>query len=167
MKYSLTVFTGDVSGAGTDSDVFVKLSGSKGQSSAKYLDKSGSDDFERASLVSPLIVVGFRPHCSCELRSGKYDIECQPLGELKELKVWHDGSGFGSDWFLEKVTFSASVLSFDIFVIILPSRRWWSTIRTNRQCFCATSGCLTRKTTKKLNAFSLLTVGLLFFLSSL
>ena len=49
MKYSLEVYTGDVSGAGTDANVCVQLSGDRGESTAFILDKSGKDDFERAT----------------------------------------------------------------------------------------------------------------------
>ena len=36
-------------------------------------------------------------------RQGEYTITCLPLGKLEKLRIWHDGSGFGSDWYLEKV----------------------------------------------------------------
>jgi hypothetical protein len=42
------VFTSDIRGAGTDSDVFCTLSGLKGDSGERTLDTS-ADNFERAS----------------------------------------------------------------------------------------------------------------------
>ena len=32
-----------------------------------------------------------------------FGVECADLGNLTKLRIGHDGSGFGSGWFLDKV----------------------------------------------------------------
>ena len=49
LEYEFTVFTGDVSGAGTDSKVSMTLFGHKEDSGVLSFDKQGEDDFERNS----------------------------------------------------------------------------------------------------------------------
>merc|ERR1712226_127966 len=84
-EYSLAIYTGDEDGGGTDADVSVQLFGAGGGDSGTHLlDKEGHDDFEQGHV-------------------GDYKITCGKLGKLEKLRIWHDGSGFGSDWFLEKV----------------------------------------------------------------
>ena len=51
-KYTVNVYTGDVSGAGTDANVFCTIFGDKGDSGERKLHKSEtySDKFERAHV---------------------------------------------------------------------------------------------------------------------
>jgi hypothetical protein len=49
VNYDVTVFTGDVDGAGTDGDVWIWLDGEAGRSGWQYLDNPGRNDFERGS----------------------------------------------------------------------------------------------------------------------
>ena len=55
IPYELTVFTGDVDGAGTDSKVFIKLFGTSGATSEVTLEKAdvrferGREDFMKVN----------------------------------------------------------------------------------------------------------------------
>jgi hypothetical protein len=71
--YKVTVTTGKVDGAGTDSDVYMKLIGTKGNTVPQLLDKPGYNDFEKGdsdvyTIVSPYdigdisgVVITFSP----------------------------------------------------------------------------------------------------------
>ncbi|XP_013416715.1 lipoxygenase homology domain-containing protein 1 isoform X2 [Lingula anatina] len=79
----LTVYTGDMQGAGTDSKVSITVFGSTGTTPEIILEKNG-ERFER----------------------GKVDLiklELDEIGAIKKLRIGHDGKGSRSDWFLEKV----------------------------------------------------------------
>ncbi len=54
MEYEFSVYTGDVSGAGTDSNVFMTLFGLKADSGPLRFDDANKDDFERNSLENIL-----------------------------------------------------------------------------------------------------------------
>jgi hypothetical protein len=36
-----------------------------------------------------------------------FGVECADLGELNKIRIGHDGAGFGSGWFLDKVYFAS------------------------------------------------------------
>lgn len=50
--YKITVVTGKVSGAGTDTNVFIVLHGERGDSSHIILDNKGKDDFETGTTCA-------------------------------------------------------------------------------------------------------------------
>jgi hypothetical protein len=83
--YEVIVKTGDMDGAGTDSNVYVDLLGSKGPSGARRLDHPKHDDFEEGA-------------------EDTYKINVSDLGRLENIRVWHDGKGFGAAWYLEWIT---------------------------------------------------------------
>ncbi|NXI34788.1 LOXH1 protein, partial [Galbula dea] len=85
-EYTIKVYTGDKRGAGTDAKVHIVLFGSEGKSEVFQLSQSleHQDPFER----------------------GKVDtvkIKTKNLGSLHSIEIGHDGKGFASGWFLEKV----------------------------------------------------------------
>jgi hypothetical protein len=83
----VTTHTGDVRNAGTDARVHIDIRGSSSCSGPQALNKpisSSSNCFERGQADS-------------------FEVACRDLGELSELTVWHDGSGFGSGWNLAYV----------------------------------------------------------------
>ena len=81
----MEIHTGDVRGGGTGANVFVTLEGTKDTSSKWQLHGGDGGEFERGSVVST-------------------QLECQTnLGEIKRLRIGHDNSGFGPDWFLDHV----------------------------------------------------------------
>ena len=85
-NYTVEVFTGDVSRAGTNANVFLTLYGEFGDSGEKKLIKSEThmDKFEKNQM-------------------DRFSIQTADLGPLFKLKVRHDNAGFSPDWFLDKI----------------------------------------------------------------
>ncbi|XP_070566658.1 lipoxygenase homology domain-containing protein 1-like isoform X2 [Ptychodera flava] len=88
VPYEITVYTSDVSGAGTDADVYVVLFGKENCTTQKSLcinKKQRKEFFERASV-------------------DKFVVELEDVGEtIEKIRIGHDGSGFGAAWHLHKV----------------------------------------------------------------
>ncbi|XP_063250128.1 oxygen-regulated protein 1 isoform X2 [Prinia subflava] len=85
-EYTIKVYTGDKRGAGTDANVHIILFGNEDKSEVFQLAHSleHQNPFE----------------------SGKVDtfkIKTKNLGSLRSIEIGHDGKGFASSWFLEKV----------------------------------------------------------------
>lgn len=78
--------TGDIRGAGTDANVFLQLFGTNGDSGECKLEASGNN-FERG-------------------HTDTFGVEAVDLGELTKARIGHDGSGFGSGWFLDNIVVS-------------------------------------------------------------
>ena len=51
-----------------------------------------------------------------------YKVKCKDVGQVTELVIWHDGSGFASSWYLDKVS-SSELPGHPSFLI-----KKWSTI---------------------------------------
>ncbi|XP_075776815.1 oxygen-regulated protein 1 isoform X2 [Pelodiscus sinensis] len=85
-EYIIKVYTGDKKGAGTDANVHVILFGDKDSSELIQLTNSleHKDPFERG-------------------KSDTFRIKTKSLGNLHSIEIGHDGKGFASGWFLEKV----------------------------------------------------------------
>ncbi|XP_062503862.1 lipoxygenase homology domain-containing protein 1-like isoform X2 [Corticium candelabrum] len=85
-RYVVRVFTGDVSGAGTDSNVYLTLYGVDGDTGERWLrtSETNRNKFERK-------------------QEDVFTIEAADLGKLEKLKVRHDNSGLGADWFLDHI----------------------------------------------------------------
>eukprot|EP01121_Diplochlamys_sp_Union-15-3_P013545 TRINITY_DN4215_c0_g1_i1.p1 TRINITY_DN4215_c0_g1~~TRINITY_DN4215_c0_g1_i1.p1 ORF type:complete len:964 (-),score=265.67 TRINITY_DN4215_c0_g1_i1:44-2935(-) len=84
--YKIVTVTGDISGAGSDADVFIQLFGDKGDSGVQQFDAKRSA-FERG-------------------KEDVFGLELVELGDIKKIRIGHDNSGVGSGWFLDKVTVS-------------------------------------------------------------
>ncbi|KAK5871016.1 hypothetical protein PBY51_003919 [Eleginops maclovinus] len=84
VKYEIIVITGDVKGAGTDSNVFISIYGVNGDSGKRHLQKKFRNLFERG-------------------RTDRFVLEMLDLGELLRVKVEHDNSSTNSGWYLECV----------------------------------------------------------------
>ena len=84
--YDISVYTGDKTDAGTESQVYITLYGVNGKQTEKIhlKDSNNKNPFERNKLDK------FRV-------SGSY------IGELTELRIEHDNSGFAPGWFLNRV----------------------------------------------------------------
>ncbi|KAH3767689.1 hypothetical protein Pelo_458 [Pelomyxa schiedti] len=95
-RYRITTITGNRRGAGTDARVYVDITGYKSTSGEKRLDAAGNL-FERG-------------------KSDTFGIECDYLGELKSLKIWHDNFGINAGWFLDKVIVEEE---------IAHGKKWW------------------------------------------
>uniref|UniRef100_A0A671XMC4 Lipoxygenase homology PLAT domains 1 n=1 Tax=Sparus aurata TaxID=8175 RepID=A0A671XMC4_SPAAU len=86
IKYRVTICTGNVSGSGTDASVFLNVIGDLG------------DTGERLMIMSKNNVNKFE--------KGNHDeflIESVSLGQVRRVRVGHDGRGGGCGWFLDKV----------------------------------------------------------------
>lgn len=81
----VTVHTSKLNGAGTDANVFVDIEGALGRSGPKELG---------GQMLRNLFESG---------RTDEFVLPLQPLGELKQLTVWHDNSGFWAGWHLDYI----------------------------------------------------------------
>eukprot|EP00794_Sanderia_malayensis_P016965 gene16965-18674_t len=83
IPHELTVYTGDVQLAGTDSMIYITFFGRNGKSSEMKLEK-GEDRFERASVDI-------------------IRLEIDDIGSPTKIRIRHDGKGSRANWFLERV----------------------------------------------------------------
>ncbi|KAF5837533.1 hypothetical protein DUNSADRAFT_4226 [Dunaliella salina] len=89
-SYKVLVQTSDIRGAGTDSDIFIRLFGPKGDSGERLLDSS-ANDFERGKLDTFMF-------------SGP------DVGEVQRIKIRSSNTGLGASWHLSHVdVFSSSM----------------------------------------------------------
>lgn len=82
-KYRITVYTGNKRMAGTDADVSIVLYGSVGDSGEWKLDNK-ENNFERG-------------------KKDEFQIECPSVGEIKKIRIGHNGANPASGWYLDKV----------------------------------------------------------------
>ncbi|KAG9267062.1 polycystic kidney disease protein 1-like 2 [Astyanax mexicanus] len=85
-NYLLNIQTGHRNGSGTSAKVMMTLEGTEGESQAYYLSDPDKPVFERGGVD---MFVLSTPFC---------------LGELQNIKLWHDNSGGHPDWYLNRVT---------------------------------------------------------------
>merc|ERR1712166_346805 len=81
-RYKVTVITGQVKGAGTDSNVTITLYGEHGQTGPWRLSTPFRDNFERGQMDCFIIEAAF-------------------MGELHAVKIGHDGKRPNPAWYLE------------------------------------------------------------------
>lgn len=84
VKYEVIVTTGYEPGAGTDANVFVTIFGANGDTGKRELKQKMRNLFERGS-------------------TDRFFLETLELGELRKVRVEHDGSGYYSGWLVDKV----------------------------------------------------------------
>ncbi|KAM9810394.1 lipoxygenase homology domain-containing protein 1-like [Neosynchiropus ocellatus] len=86
IKYRVTVCTGTVSGSGTDASVFLKLIGDQGDTGDRELVicKNNVNKFEKGNL-------------------DEFIIEAVTIGQVRRVRIGHDGKGGGNGWYLDKV----------------------------------------------------------------
>ncbi|XP_053277048.1 lipoxygenase homology domain-containing protein 1 [Pleuronectes platessa] len=86
IKYRVTVCTGTVGGSGTDASVFLNLIGDNGDSGDRQLVncKNNINKFEKGSL-------------------DEFIVEAVTIGQVRRVRIGHDGKGGGCGWFLDKV----------------------------------------------------------------
>lgn len=82
--YKLTVTTGTARNAGTEADVWVDIHGAQAESGPRQLASSSPTAFSRGS-------------------SDTFEMPLQPLGPLRELRIWHTGQQPVDAWWLELV----------------------------------------------------------------
>ncbi|XP_010005184.1 PREDICTED: lipoxygenase homology domain-containing protein 1-like [Chaetura pelagica] len=85
-EYTIKVYTGDKRGAGTDANVHIILFGTDDKSEVIQLSQplEHHDPFERGKVDT-------------------FKIKTKRLEGLHSIEIGHDGKGFASGWFLEKV----------------------------------------------------------------
>jgi hypothetical protein len=83
IPYSMSIYTGDVKNAGTDSNISVKFFGSKNSSGDILIEKM-DDRFERASCDTLVV-------------------ELEDIGNLKKVRVTSDAKGTRKEWFLHRI----------------------------------------------------------------
>ncbi|KAM8885089.1 lipoxygenase homology domain-containing protein 1, partial [Spinachia spinachia] len=86
LKYRVTVCTGTVGGSGTDASVFLNLIGDQGDTGSRQLVncKNNINKFEKGNL-------------------DEFMVEAVAIGQIRRVRIGHDGRGGGSGWFLDKV----------------------------------------------------------------
>ncbi|XP_012725509.2 lipoxygenase homology domain-containing protein 1 isoform X1 [Fundulus heteroclitus] len=86
IKYRLTVCTGNVGGSGTDASIFINLIGDQGDTGERQLIncKNNVNKFEKGNM-------------------DEFIIEAVTIGQIRRLRIGHDGKGGGCGWFLDKV----------------------------------------------------------------
>ncbi|XP_044287456.1 lipoxygenase homology domain-containing protein 1 isoform X2 [Varanus komodoensis] len=82
-KYVVSVFTGDISGSGTDADVFINIFGQYGDTGERKLDND-KDNFEKGA-------------------EDKFTLDAPNLGKLRKITIGHNNKGGSAGWFLAKV----------------------------------------------------------------
>ncbi|MBN3300355.1 LOXH1 protein, partial [Amia calva] len=85
-KYRITIYTGKVNGSGTDASVFLCLLGDFGDTGERvmYTSKNNVNKFEKGN-------------------ADEFLIEAVSLGQVRRVRIGHDGQGGGCGWFLDKV----------------------------------------------------------------
>ncbi|XP_043745450.1 lipoxygenase homology domain-containing protein 1 isoform X3 [Cervus elaphus] len=84
VKYEVIVTTGYEPGAGTDANVFVTIFGSNGDTGKRELKQKMRNLFERGS-------------------TDRFFLETLELGELRKVRLEHDGSGCRPGWLVDRV----------------------------------------------------------------
>ncbi|CAL8278491.1 unnamed protein product [Merluccius merluccius] len=86
IKYRVTICTGDISGSGTDASVFLTVIGDYGDTGERlmFMSKTNVNKFEKGN-------------------HDEFLIESVTLGQVRRVRVGHDGRGGGCGWFLDKV----------------------------------------------------------------
>ncbi|XP_070308726.1 lipoxygenase homology domain-containing protein 1 isoform X5 [Odocoileus virginianus] len=84
VKYEVIVTTGYEPGAGTDANVFVTIFGSNGDTGKRELKQKMRNLFERGS-------------------TDRFFLETLELGELRKVRLEHDGSGCCAGWLVDRV----------------------------------------------------------------
>uniref|UniRef100_A0A672IB87 Lipoxygenase homology domains 1a n=1 Tax=Salarias fasciatus TaxID=181472 RepID=A0A672IB87_SALFA len=84
--YRVTICTGNISGSGTDASVFLNVVGDFGDTGERLMitSKNNVNKFEKGN-------------------HDEFLIEAVSLGQVRRVRVGHDGRGGGCGWFLDKV----------------------------------------------------------------
>ncbi|XP_040192273.1 lipoxygenase homology domain-containing protein 1 [Rana temporaria] len=112
-NYSISVYTGDIYGAGTDANVFLTVYGDLGDTGERKLSKSetNKNKFERGQV-------------------DKFNIEAVDLGTIFKIKIRHDNSMLNPDWYLERVEILNEVTE-ETYMFLCE--RWLSTKKEDKK----------------------------------
>ncbi|KAG7237555.1 hypothetical protein INR49_032172, partial [Caranx melampygus] len=110
--YKVSVRTGDMYGAGTDANVFLTIYGDLGDTGERKLNKSenNKNKFERGEV-------------------DKFSIEAVDLGQVFKIRIHHDNSGVGADWYLDQVEV-LDVETEEVYMFLCE--RWLSTKKEDK-----------------------------------
>ncbi|XP_041435163.1 lipoxygenase homology domain-containing protein 1-like [Xenopus laevis] len=82
--YEVVTVTGDIRGAGTDANVFVKLFGEFGITPKIHLTSKSTTAFERS-------------------KTDVFRVKTNNVGPLKKIRIEHDNTGLNAGWYLDRV----------------------------------------------------------------
>uniref|UniRef100_A0A3B4VR63 Lipoxygenase homology PLAT domains 1 n=1 Tax=Seriola dumerili TaxID=41447 RepID=A0A3B4VR63_SERDU len=104
--YRVTICTGNVSGSGTDASVFLNVIGDLGDTGERlmFMSKNNVNKFEKGN-------------------HDEFLIESVSLGQVRRVRVGHDGRGGGCGWFLDKVMVREEGQP-ESLAIVFPCFRW-------------------------------------------
>ena len=122
IKYRVTICTGNVSGSGTDASVFLNIIGDLGDTGERLMimSKNNVNKFEKGNVSAPSTINSdhrkqindvwercckhFKLFFLCVFpQHDEFLIESVSLGQVRRVRVGHDGRGGGCGWFLDKV----------------------------------------------------------------
>uniref|UniRef100_A0A3P9J9C9 Lipoxygenase homology domains 1b n=1 Tax=Oryzias latipes TaxID=8090 RepID=A0A3P9J9C9_ORYLA len=105
ISYHIAVKTGEVAGGSSDSNVFVKLYGEKGDSSKTMLVVSSND-------LGNYFELG---------RVDIFKVETYDIGQINRLIIGHTNNGMNAGWFLDSVQIMVPIHGKNY---MFPSHRW-------------------------------------------
>ncbi|XP_023678721.2 lipoxygenase homology domain-containing protein 1 isoform X1 [Paramormyrops kingsleyae] len=105
ISYHIIVKTGNISGASSDSKVFVKLYGEKSDTSKMWLLVSDND-------LRNYFETG---------RTDIFTVDTRDIGKISRLLIGHNNEGLRAGWFLDSVQIMVPVHGF---MYMFPSHRW-------------------------------------------
>ncbi|NXC68774.1 LOXH1 protein, partial [Anhinga anhinga] len=106
LVYEVHVYTGATLGAETDSNVYINLTGTRGDTGKRKLHRSKNNNVK--------------------FRHGQMDIFCikaVSLGDLEKVLISHDGAGPGNGWFLDKIVIKHKEGK-ESQEVVFPCNRW-------------------------------------------
>ncbi|XP_037833937.1 lipoxygenase homology domain-containing protein 1-like [Kryptolebias marmoratus] len=106
IKYRLTVCTGNVGGSGTDASIFLNMIGDLGDTGERQLIncKNNVNKFEKGNM-------------------DEFIVEAVTIGQIRRLRIGHDGKGGGCGWFLDKVVVREEGKA-EAHAVEFPCNRW-------------------------------------------
>ncbi|KAM4704966.1 oxygen-regulated protein 1 [Rhinophrynus dorsalis] len=115
LDYKIYVYTGSIPDAGTESNVYINLFGTRGDSGKRKLHKNENQQVK--------------------FQKGQVDIFCiqaVSLGMLKKIQISHDGTGPENGWFLDKVKIKYTEDGSDQ-KVLFPCNRWLDICKGDRK----------------------------------
>ncbi|XP_059165248.1 lipoxygenase homology domain-containing protein 1-like [Physella acuta] len=88
IRYTITIRTGDIMGAGTDAAVYITLRGTRG--SIKYIPPFSFGSFEQGSTDT-------------------FSTIAENVGQLQSFTIGHENNGWRPAWFLDDVRLTQHV----------------------------------------------------------
>lgn len=115
--YEVTVVTGDVQNAGTDTNIYMSVFGANGSTEEMLLQKNEDrlaghqKEYEKKNylvILQIMVVFFFNSLLYHRFERGQEDtfnMEIDDIAPLRKMRLRIDGSGSRPDWFLDQVSF--------------------------------------------------------------